>query len=202
LLQRRFAVDAPTQYALAYVLSSTAGVRAFVTLLAVSLAMHWGLLPVPPHQFAWLASDGALAVLVAASILEVLGDKVPLLDHGLQAIHTVAKPIAGAVIAGAVVAPGNDPSSILLGVLGGANALAIHGVSATARAASTASTGGLANPIVSVVEDALAIGGILLGWFLPFFAAALVLAATIVGIVCVRRLIGYVAAHRERRVGA
>jgi 4-hydroxybenzoate polyprenyltransferase len=164
--------------------------------------MHWGLLPVPPHQFAWLASDGALAVLVAASILEVLGDKVPLLDHGLQAIHTVAKPIAGAVIAGAVVAPGNDPSSILLGVLGGANALAIHGVSATARAASTASTGGLANPIVSVVEDALAIGGILLGWFLPFLAAALVLAATIVGIVCVRRLIGYVAAHRERRVGA
>jgi hypothetical protein len=42
----------------------------------------------------------------------------------------------------------------------------------------------------------------LLGWFLPFLAAALVLAATIVGIVCVRRLIGYVAAHRERRVGA
>jgi uncharacterized membrane protein len=195
-------VDAPTQYALAYVLSSTAGIRAFVTLLAVSLAVHWGLLPAPPQQFAWLASDGALAVLVAASILEVLGDKIPLVDHGLHALQTIAKPVAGAVIAGAVVAPGNDPSAILLAVLGGANALAIHGVSATARAASTATTGGLANPIVSVVEDGLAIGGIVLGWFMPFFAAALVLVGTIVGIVCIRRLIDYVAAHRERRVGA
>lgn len=195
-------MDAPTQYALAYVLSSTAGVRAFVTLLAVSLAMHWGFLPAPPQQFAWLASDGALAVLVAASVLEVLGDKIPLVDHGLHALQTIAKPVAGAMIAGAVVSPGNDPSAVLLAVLGGANALAIHGVSATARAASTATTGGLANPIVSVIEDALAIGGILLAWFMPFLAAALVLAATIVGVVCIRRLIGYVAAHRERRVGA
>jgi len=195
-------VDAPTQYALAYVLSSTAGVRAFVTLLAVSLAMHWGLLPAPPQQFAWLASDGALAVLVAAGILEVLGDKIPLVDHGLHALQTIAKPVAGAVIAGAVVSPGNDPSAILLAVLGGANALAIHGVSATARAASTATTGGLANPIVSVIEDGLAIGGILLGWFMPFLAAALVLVATIVGIVCIRRLIGYVAARRQDRVSA
>jgi len=195
-------VDAPTQYALAYVLSSTAGVRAFVTLLAVSLAMHWGLLPAPPQQFAWLASDGALAVLVAAGILEVLGDKIPLVDHGLHALQTIAKPVAGAVIAAVVVSPGNDPSAILLAVLGGANALAIHGVSATARAASTATTGGLANPIVSVIEDGLAIGGILLGWFMPFLAAALVLVATIVGIVCIRRLIGYVAARRQDRVSA
>lgn len=176
--------------------------RAFVTLLAVSLAMHWGLLPAPPHGFAWLASDGALAVLVVAGILEVLGDKVPLVDHGLHVLQTIAKPVAGAMVAGAVVSPGNDPSSILLAVLGGANALAIHGVSATARAASTATTGGLANPIVSVLEDALAIGGILLGWFMPFFAAGLVLIATIVGILCVRRLIEYLAAHRERRVSA
>jgi hypothetical protein len=195
-------VDAPTQYALAYVLSSTAGVRAFVTLLAVSLALHWGLLPPPPHQFAWLATDGTLAILLIASILEVLGDKIPLVDHGLHAIHTIAKPLAGAVIAGTIVAPDNDPSLIVLGALGGINALAIHGVSATARAASTATTGGLANPIVSVLEDALAIGGILLGWFLPVYAAAVVLGLTILAIVCVRRLLHYLAAHSERRVSA
>lgn len=195
-------MDAPTQYAFAYVLSSTAGVRAFVTLLAVSLAMHWGMLPLPPHQFAWLASDGALAVLVGASILEVLGDKVPLVDHGLHVLHTIAKPLAGVVIAGTVVSPDNDPNLILLGALGGVNALAIHAVSATARAASTATTGGIANPIVSSLEDGLAIGGIVLGWFLPFIAAAIVLVLTIIGLLCVRRLIGYLAAHREHRVGA
>lgn len=191
-------MDAPTQYALAYVLTSTAGVRAFVTLLAVSLAMHWGLLAAPPHQFAWLASDGALAILVVTAILEVLGDKIPFVDHALHTLHTLAKPLAGAVIAGTIVSPANDPSMMLLGILGGANALAIHGMSATARAASTATTGGLANPIVSVVEDGIAIGGIVLAWFVPFLTAGIVLAATIVGVICVRRLLVYVAAHRER----
>ncbi len=194
-------MDAPTQYALAYVLSSTAGIRVFVTLLAVSLAMHWGLLPAT-HQFAWLASNGALAVLVAASILEVLGDKVPFVDHALHAVHTAAKPLAGALIAGAVVAPDNDPSMIVLAVLGGANALAIHGVTATARAASTAATGGLANPVLSVAEDGLAIGGILAGWFLPFVTAAVILIATIVGLAFVRQLVKYAASRRERTVGA
>ncbi len=159
--------------------------------------MHWKLLPPPAHQFAWLASDGTLTVLVVASILEVLGDKIPLVDHGLQALHTLAKPLAGAVIAGSIVLPANDPSVVLLGVLGGANALAIHGVSAAARAASTATTGGLGNPIVSVVEDTLAIGGIVAGWFAPFLAAAVIVACTIVGIICVRRLWAYVSAHRN-----
>jgi hypothetical protein len=195
-------LDASTQFALAYVLSSTAGVRAFVTLLAVSLGLHWGLLPPPPHAFAWLASDGALAVLVGAAILEVLGDKVPLVDHGLHVLQTVAKPLAGAVIAGAIVSPDNDPSTVLLSLLGGANALAIHGVSATVRAASTATTGGLANPIVSVFEDGLAIGGIALGWCAPFLAAGMVLTATFVGVLCLRRLLAFLAAHRERRVSA
>ncbi len=194
-------MDASTSYALAYVLSSTAGIRVFVTLLAVSLAMHWGLLHAP-HQFAWLASNGALAVLVAASILEVLGDKVPFVDHALHLVHTIAKPLAGALIAGAVVAPDNEPSMILLAVLGGANALAIHGVTAMARAASTATTGGLANPMLSVAEDGLAIGGILAGWFSPFVTAGVILFATIVGVLFVRQLLRYVASRRERGVGA
>jgi hypothetical protein len=195
-------MDAPTQYAVAYVLTSTAGVRAFVSLLAVSLAIHWKLLPPPAHQFGWLASDGALAVLVVASILEVLGDKIPLVDHGLHVVHTVAKPLAGIVIAGTIVSPDNDPNGVLLGALGGVNALAIHGVSATVRAASTATTGGIANPIVSSIEDALAIGGIVLGWFFPFLVAAAILGLTIVGILCARRLIRYVADHRLERVTA
>ena len=131
-----------------------------------------------------------------------LGEKIPLVDHGLQAIHTVAKPLAGALIAGAVVSPENDPARFFSACSAGRTRLAIHGVSATARAASTATTAGLANPIVSVVEDVLAIGGILLGWFLPFLTAALIFAATIVGLICVRRLLAYLAAHRERRAVA
>ena len=91
------------------------------------------------------------------------------------------------------------PARLVLGFsAGGATTPATAGLTG----ASTATTGGLANPIVSAIEDGLAIGGILLGWFMPFLTAALVFVATIIGIVCIRRLIGYVAAHRERRVSA
>lgn len=192
-------MDGPTQYALAYALTSTAGLRVFVTLAALSLALHWQLVPAPPHQFAWLASDGALIVLIAAAIVDVLGDKIPFVDHALQAVHTVSKPLAGAIVAGTIVQPDNDPSLIVLAVLGGANALAVHGISATARAASTATTGGLANPLVSVIEDLIAIGAIVAAWFMPLLTAAVILVLTIVGILMLRKLLRFIAAHREHR---
>jgi uncharacterized membrane protein len=195
-------MDAATQYALAYVLSSTAGLRVFVTLLAVALALRLGLLPAPAQQFAWLGSQGALVVLGIASVLEVLGDKIPFVDHALQLIHTVAKPLAGALIVGTVVAPDNDPSAILLAVLGGANALGVHAVSATARAASTATTGGLANPMVSTIEDVVTLGGLTLAWFAPLAGASILIILTIIGLILMRRLVAYVASRRERRTTA
>lgn len=190
-------MDGPTQYALAYALTSTAGLRVFITLAALSLALHWHVLPAPPHQFAWLASDGAMTVLIAAAILDVLGDKIPFVDHGLQALHTISKPLAGAIVAGTVVQPENDPSLIVLGVLGGANALAVHGLSATARAASTATTGGLGNPVVSVLEDLLAIGAIAAAWFMPVLTAAVILVLTVAGLLAVRTLLRYIGSHRR-----
>ena len=48
-----------------------------------------------------------------------------------------------------------------------AAALAVHSAQATARVAATATTGGLANPVVSLVEDAAAFGGSILALAAP-----------------------------------
>jgi hypothetical protein len=55
-------------------------------------------------------------------------------------------------------------------VLGGAAALTTHGAKATLRVASTATTAGAANPVISFVEDVFAFVNAILAVFLPWLA--------------------------------
>lgn len=163
-------MDAAAQYALAYALTTTAGVRALLALAAVAIAAHVGFLH-PPPEFAWLGSSIAMWILIAVAALDVLADKIPVLDHALHVAGVVVKPAAGAILVGGAVHAQSPQLLISLMVLGGLNALGIHAGVMSVRAASTASTGGLANPVVSIVEDVVSLGAILLSFFLPFAAA-------------------------------
>ncbi len=171
-------MDAATQYALAYALSTSAGLRGILTLAVVSVAVHLGLLH-PPRSFAWLGSDTVTLALCAVALVEVLGDKVPLLDHAFHALQTVLKPMAAAVLVGGVVQT-QDPADLYgLMALGALNALGVHAASATARGASTALTGGLANPVLSLLEDLGAGAMIVLALLKPVLAAALAILLTV-----------------------
>src|SRR5688572_23253463 len=79
-------------------LAACAGLRAFLPLLAVGLAARLGWWPVQPW-LEWISSNEALITFGVASLLEIVADKVPVLDHALDAVHTVARPIAGALAA-------------------------------------------------------------------------------------------------------
>src|SRR5579859_6274341 len=95
-------MDAATQYALAYALTTTAGVRAVLALAAVAVATHVGLLH-PPAMFLWLASVPVMWALLGVAAVEVLADKVPFLDHALHVLQIVVKPAAAAIIVGGTV---------------------------------------------------------------------------------------------------
>ena len=101
----------------------------------------------------WLASDSALYILGALTVVDLAGDKIPLVDHAMHAVHVFFKPVAGAIAAAAVMPGADDPVMIAFMLLGGGNALAVHGLDASARVASTATTTGLANPILSLIGD-------------------------------------------------
>jgi hypothetical protein len=197
-------MDVGTRYALAYALSSAAGLRGLLTLLAVAFAVHAGYLH-PAPQFAWIGSDGALRVLVAGAALVLLGDKIPFVDHLLHALQTIAKPVAGAIVAGDAAGahlagePGRGGDTLLLDAvmaLGGANALLLHATAATVRGASTATTGGFANPILSIIEDVLALGVIAGAFLAPLATAAVALGASVGALWIARRTYRFV---RERR---
>lgn len=180
-------MDAAAQYALAYALTTSAGVRALLPLAALSVAGHAGLVHLP-GAFAWLGGSSVMWILIAVAAVEMFADKLPFLDHALHFVQIAGKPAAAAILVGGSVHAQTHEQLVFLMVLGALNALGIHGAIASARAASTMTTGGLANPVLSTVEDAGAIGGVFLALFMPLLAAVLALLFAVALIVIARRV--------------
>lgn len=170
-------MDAASQYAFAYALTTTAGVRALLSLTAIAVAVHFHVVH-PPSGFTWLGSPVAMWTLGAFAALEMLADKVPLLDHVLHFFQIALKPAAAAILVGGSVHVQSHDALVTLMALGALNALGVHAAVASLRGASTIATGGIANPAVSTVEDAGAIGSLFLAFVAPLIAAAVAVVFT------------------------
>jgi hypothetical protein len=144
--------------ALAVALAASAGLRAWLPLLLAGGLARLGVLDLGP-SFQFLASNKALFVFALATAVEVVGDKIPVVDHALDLIGTPLRPAAGALLAASVLGTVADPlTAIVLGTTVGApSALVPHAAKSALRAASTAATGGIANPLLSLLEDAISI---------------------------------------------
>ncbi len=159
-------------------LAAAAGLRAFLPLLLLALAARFELFGVDLNAKAeWLGSDAALITLGLATALELAADKVPVLDHALSALGTVTRPVAAVLAAGSVFA-GVDPMVAAVAglVIGAPTALAFHAAQSGTRLASTATTGGLLNPLVSIAEDLLAFATVLLALAAPLLVPLALLA--------------------------
>ena len=156
-------------------LAACSGFRVFVPLLAASVAYRSGYLT-PATGFEWLGSWAALLTLAVATLAEIAGYYLPLVDHALDALTTPASFVAGTILMTSAL-PHLDPTlRWTLGVLvGGGTAGLVQTGTALLRGASTATTGGLANPVLATAENALAVGGVALTLLLPLVAAGLVL---------------------------
>lgn len=156
-------------------LSAACGFRVFVPLLVMSIAVHGGQLQVAPG-FSWIGTTPALIAFSCATALEIGGYYIPWVDHFLDTVATPAAVIAGTIVTASMV---TDVSPFLrwtlAAIAGGGAAAAVQGTTVLARAASTAATGGLGNPLIATME----LGGALVtsvAWVLaPIVAVALVL---------------------------
>jgi hypothetical protein len=133
-------------------IAAATGLRAFLPLFVVGLAGHFGLLHLRPGS-EWLTGDTALWALGIAAALEIIADKVPVVDHFLDMIGVVLRPVAAWVGTYAVLSGWGSPWAELVALILGAGALAVQGVKAKARVGSTAITAGHANPVISLLED-------------------------------------------------
>lgn len=150
-------------------LAASCGLRTFLPLLLVALAARFNLFGFEPNgAMAWLGSVPALIALSIATAAEFVGDKIPMVDHALALAGTVTRPAAGAVAAASAFHLADPGTAALAGLIVGApTAFAFHTAQSGARVASTATTGGLGNPIVSLAEDLLAIATVILAFAAP-----------------------------------
>jgi Domain of unknown function (DUF4126) len=152
-------------------LSASTGLNTFLPLLLLSAAARFHIAGIElGSKFDWLSSDTAIVVLIVASIAEIIADKIPAVDHFLDSVGTFVRPIA-ATVATASVLTGADVNPTVAAVLGlmiGAPiSLGFHTLKAGTRVASTAATFGCANPILSLIEDAISIALSIIAIFVP-----------------------------------
>lgn len=161
-------------------LAASAGFRVFVPLFALSLASYFGVWELN-ENWQWIGSFAALLTLGVASIAEIFAYFIPWVDNLLDSLAIPLAAIAGTAVMVSTVA-GLDPviTWSLAIIAGGGTATAIKGASATSRLASTATTGGIANPVISTIETGTATVVSVASIFAPVIAAILVIAILIV----------------------
>lgn len=154
-------------------LSAATGFRIFVPFLVASIAAITGYLPLS-SSFEWIGTYPALIAFGAATILEIAAYYIPWFDNLLDTIATPAAFIAGAILMVAVVSGLPPLAKWALAIIAGSGAAGMVQTGTTVtRAASTTTTGGLANLVVSTVEAGSSFGLSLLAIFLPVFAGVL-----------------------------
>ncbi|UOO82452.1 DUF4126 domain-containing protein [Uruburuella testudinis] len=156
-------------------LAASAGFRVFLPLFALSLSAYFGLWPIN-ENWQWLASTPALIILGVATLVEIGAYLIPFIDHLLDTVAVPLAGLAGTAIMASTAADLSPAVTWTLAVIaGGGAAAAIKGAAATGRVASTATTGGLANPVVAAAETGTALIMTVLSLFVPFAAVLLVL---------------------------
>jgi hypothetical protein len=163
----------------AFGLSASAGLNAYIPLLIVGLlARYTGTITLGP-PWDTLTDPWVLLILAVLLLVEILADKIPAVNHANDAIQTVIRPIAGAVVFAASAHVITDINPALAMICGLFVAGAVHGVKALAiRPAVTATTGGTANPLVSTVEDIVATVLSIVAILIPVVLGALICVVT------------------------
>jgi hypothetical protein len=185
-------MGAPELIALAASFSLLAGWRLYAALLVAGLAMRLDIIPLPAElaSLQLLANPWVLAAAALGTAAEFLADKIAWVDSAWDGIHSLVRPLGGALLALAIVDP-TDPSwQIVALLLGGGSALLTHGAKASARAAVNMSPEPVSNIAMSATEDVATTSALLIALANPFVALALIallLAATVGLVLAVRR---------------
>jgi len=159
-----------------FALAAAVGFRVFVPFLVMSVAAHAGHLPLA-DEFAWIGTTPALIAFSVAALVELLAYSIPWVDHALDVVSAPVAVIAGTIAMASVVVDMSPFLRWTLAVIaGGGVAGMVQGGTAVGRGVSTATTGGLANPVVSAVEFGGSVLTSVLAVLVPVLAFVLVCA--------------------------
>jgi hypothetical protein len=148
-------------------LAALAGINLYLTVFVTGLAVHLGWVTLPQHLEALnvLGDPWIIGIAGTLYVLEFFADKVPWIDSLNDGVHTLIRPVGGALIA--VLALGDSPPAIkvIAALLAGGVALTAHATKAGTRLVANASPEPFSNVGLSLGGDALVLGGLgLIAW--------------------------------------
>lgn len=172
-------------------LAALAGVNLYLTVFATGLAIHfhWITLASRYQSLEVLGNPWIIGIAGALYLLEFFADKIPWVDSIWDAVHTVIRPIGGALLAIQVLGHPSPAFTIIVALLAGGTSLIAHTAKAATRLASNTSPEPVTNIGLSLGEDVAVLGGLTLMQFNPLLALVVFLVAMGAFFYFVRRIL-------------
>jgi len=199
-------VTAVELIALASSISLLAGWRLYLVTFATGLAMKlgWVALPDQLKMLDVLANNWVIGIAATGAIAEFFADKIAWVDSAWDTIHSVIRPVGGALLSLAIVDSGDPAWQIGSFLLGGGAAFVAHAGKAGARTLVNASPEPFSNMVVSTGEDVATAGLFALAIANPIAAALIALILVILSVWLVlsaRRLLRRILEPKRPRTG-
>jgi hypothetical protein len=158
--------------AVALGLAALAGVNLYLTVFATGLAIHfhWITLAQQYQSLEVLSNPWIIGIAGVLYLLEFFADKIPWVDSLWDAMHTVIRPIGGALLGIQVIGQSSPAFTVIVALLAGGTSLIAHTAKAATRLASNTSPEPFSNIALSLGEDAAVLGGLALVHFNPLLA--------------------------------
>jgi len=169
-------------------ISSATGIRVFLPFFLISLCKYFDLLSFGSH-FEWLGGEVVLIILGIATIVEIVGYYIPLVDHILD-IAAAPLAFAAGIVSMSSVMPDMPVyfDNILSIIIGGGTSLSMNGIMGLWRVKTTASSFGIANPVFSTAENLLSITFTVLAFLIPVVFGVVICLIVILSFRFVRKL--------------
>jgi len=167
-------IEAFSNIATAFGLSASAGLNAYLPLLVVALMAKYTTLIKLNEPWDVMTSWWVIGVLTVLLLIEMTVDKIPAVDSINDIIQTIGRPVAGAILFAASSGVVGNVHPVLAFIAGLILAGGVHVVKATARPAVTATTAGVGNWLVSLVEDILALIAAILSILVPIIIVLII----------------------------
>ena len=168
--------------------SAAAGINLYATVAILGLASRYGWVTLPP-QFKVFDNDVIIIVALVMYVVEFLADKIPWVDSVWDLIHTVIRPVGGALIAVAALGQASPTVEGLVALLGGTVAAGPHLTKAGTRVMVNASPEPFSNWALSLLEDVFVVGLGLLTLKYPLLALGVAVVLLVVIIIFARVLL-------------
>jgi len=138
-------------------LAFASGVNLYATVAVLGLSSHYGLVSLP-EQFRVFDNPVIITAALAMYLVEFVADKIPWFDSMWDAVHTVIRPLGGALVAVTALGESSPAANALVALLGGSIAMTTHLTKSGTRAAANTTPEPFSNWALSLGEDVLAVG--------------------------------------------